>query len=802
MACDAEVHASNYITLRSLSEFLCVVRISSDPTKALDQLLKRGAQSVRVLRSSVVLVWKEKLMSEAVMQELLESAEEHHEVNVIVTNTSTTKDMPCSCQQFFEAWKEFVQDDLPPLDDSSMEDFLVPVEERFDDLEEDSSSDDSYSFSYECTNPHAWKTSSSHLKCETSSSHLNSTTRAENLHVFAEDVDAIHTSTDTWADSEMEVYKQLVSRSSHRGGGVKRKRSRKTETHRMRWSPRTTASENVSSMSGDEERIVERGGMTCGPLVYEGNDPSMMLRPQSFKDLLDQSFTSRRTIGDGACGLHAAFGLPNERKSFFLPNARDFATASLGPSYQALTQRVGKSMELQQLGNVLWNELALPSARRELQHLERSDLTNEQAAFWSSLNAFSPELHQVVLHRAQEEAFEDLQKEKLLANLREAAALFFDQRWEVSLIRPLAVALKFLPDINIDVHDPVEVAVLAASFPDSSTFLVEPSEIRGSREVVRTSNIAFPVDDRPTSMYSALFDPRECFDALRMLFFDCSYGNAEKLKEEIGVCFSLCQDAHFSSIVQRIHAVVEEMASFRLRRHQDAPSEFVENAWPAFLQAIKSEDYFFSCDEIAVMAQSAKRNLIITKQLRDDSSYHIVCCSHCTDEPYTVIAVDARAAGPARSHFERLENTRDTTEIGTSSSTDAEVQNITKRRKSHPESASNIAPVPSDSAMNLTPLCFEDIKSGRVRKGQMVSGVLCGESVSMHQTVAAREVTQLVGELFQPCRTTGDGACGMHAAFGQPNGSGELFMPGAREHAIRLLGPSLEEQNGTDIYAN
>ena len=51
MACDAEVHASNYITLRSLSEFLCVVRISSDPTKALDQLLKRGAQRVRVLAS-------------------------------------------------------------------------------------------------------------------------------------------------------------------------------------------------------------------------------------------------------------------------------------------------------------------------------------------------------------------------------------------------------------------------------------------------------------------------------------------------------------------------------------------------------------------------------------------------------------------------------------------------------------------------------------------------------------------------------------------------------------------------------
>ena len=190
MACDAEDHASNDITLRSLSEFLCVVRISSDPTKALDQLLKRGAQSVRVLRSSVVLVWKEKLLSKAVMQELLESAEEHHEVNVIVTNTSTTKDMPCSCQQFFEAWKEFVLDDLPPLEDSSMEDYLVPVEERFDDLEEDSSSDDSYSFSYECTNPYAWKTSSSHLKCETSSSHLNSTTRAENLHVFAEDVDA------------------------------------------------------------------------------------------------------------------------------------------------------------------------------------------------------------------------------------------------------------------------------------------------------------------------------------------------------------------------------------------------------------------------------------------------------------------------------------------------------------------------------------------------------------------------------------------------------------------------------------
>ena len=72
-----------------------------------------------------------------------------------------------------------------------------------------------------------------------------------------------------------------------------------------------------------------------------------------------------------------------------------------------------------------------------------------------------------------------------------------------------------------------------------------------------------------------------------------------------------------------------------------------------------------------------------------------------------------------------------------------------------------------------------------------VQGATAPFSVDVGDSVP-RELRPFIGADFSAVRTYGYGACALHAVFGHPNASGELFQPGAREAVCALLGPTLE----------
>ena len=121
----------------------------------------------------------------------------------------------------------------------------------------------------------------------------------------------------------------------------------------------------------------------------------------------------------------------------------------MGPTYDVLSRKVGPSMELQALVTSLWADFTVPCARRELRRSERQ-LTVEQTAFWRAMAELAPDMHNICLHRLEEEALEDSQQERNRAYLLRAARDFFDVRWEESLVRPLAASSELVPDAFIN----------------------------------------------------------------------------------------------------------------------------------------------------------------------------------------------------------------------------------------------------------------------------------------------------------------------------------------------------------------
>ena len=110
--------------------------------------------------------------------------------------------------------------------------------------------------------------------------------------------------------------------------------------------------------------------------------------PMSITRDLGNEFISLRTKGDGGCGLHAVWGLPNTEGELECPGGqgtmREKLSALLPESLVQLQRELGPCQHLGSIVAALWNELTVPAATGERDE--------ESQIFWNNLCQFEPDL--------------------------------------------------------------------------------------------------------------------------------------------------------------------------------------------------------------------------------------------------------------------------------------------------------------------------------------------------------------------------------------------------------------------------
>ena len=117
------------------------------------------------------------------------------------------------------------------------------------------------------------------------------------------------------------------------------------------------------------------------------------------------------------------------------------------------------------------------------------------------------------------------------------------------------------------------------------------------------------------SMYTALLNPDHCFDQLRCAFFCPS---AEDKKEYIIELISseLERRSQSNEMVESLLKVRELLVSWKelTLALQAEPTWVTSCLWKFWKECVRSQHYWFSCDELLMFAHLSKMNVIVCKQ--------------------------------------------------------------------------------------------------------------------------------------------------------------------------------------------
>lgn len=229
------------------------------------------------------------------------------------------------------------------------------------------------------------------------------------------------------------------------------------------------------------------------------------------------------------------------------------------------------------------------------------------------------------------------------------------------MIRPVAVALGLLPGVDVDfLHSSSEsVKQQCALFGQEGPFgFLEPASqwseyvqawlVAGTREL-------FPANG-PAHKYAALFNPDPAFDALRFSFMvdadaeltlTAFKDRLETVVSEIDA--SYLTDIFLAALVKFTHAA-DAFAQVGLLR---MPEDFAERAWPAYLETVMDNSYFFSIEELIVMASVAGITLVVFKARGGLYSLGGSFRAGAGERETVFVKLDVRGRQRIRGHFER-----------------------------------------------------------------------------------------------------------------------------------------------------
>ena len=375
-------------------------------------------------------------------------------------------------------------------------------------------------------------------------------------------------------------------------------------------------------------------------------------------------YLSLQTSGDGACGLHAAFGRPVCRELKCSSGVRT-AVAAKFEAYVAQTQSGARqgSAHFAKVWSTLWCEFCLPCAKQEIAASSSrarsgfpsdfSEPETEAKCFWENMALDSR--RQLCQHLNEQENARRIQDEGR-AEFATVARRCCDLEIKQSLFRPFASLCELLPDVTTNFLEMTEAERLTciATSPSCSEFLEEPFRVmQDGRMVVKgTRDVPFPSasDNPPRHKYAAVFDSRPCFDAIRSSLLRPTQHGARARSQAMFEIVDQLRDC--PNIVRQKG---EELAARLMEEDDNSPVEpinFVQLAWPAYFKALQDRRYYFSCEELLWLAECTDANVVVAKSQAGRFLVEGYELGHAGVS--AVIYLQAGAQGRVRSHFERL----------------------------------------------------------------------------------------------------------------------------------------------------
>ena len=356
--------------------------------------------------------------------------------------------------------------------------------------------------------------------------------------------------------------------------------------------------------------------------------------PMDIKQTLTDSFQAVITNDDGACAIHSVFGRPNTNKELFLQESRTIAShyltvladnVDLDPDAQTAVSAIEAS---------LWNEFVVP-------FLEKRP-SIESDLFWESLERVCPDLAVEAESHFHTVRLETEQANNLKSQVRSAARQFFCANNEV-YVREVARKTGYLnKEVAINVANST---VRVMSLDTRRTHPCEGTEDAVLGGFVRGSDRQILLVDAPHCKYSALFDDRPAFDALREAFL--VFGD-ERSKATL-----------FARTLADVGGVDTNEAFYRkVRAWNEAstdmgvPERFAVRAWAAYLDCVRKPSYWFSVDELLIICRNARVKLLVFKEV--DHVLRFVCGNYFGEGEMHLTKINAEGERSVRSHFERL----------------------------------------------------------------------------------------------------------------------------------------------------
>ena len=342
------------------------------------------------------------------------------------------------------------------------------------------------------------------------------------------------------------------------------------------------------------------------------------------------------TNGNGACAVHSVFGRPGADSKLFAFGARHLACRFLSMLPEAATTDHLAARALDSISTSLWDEFAKPFLSNQA--------SVEGRLFWKALETDAPELAVEARQRFQVSLVMNRDSERAKREALLAARRFFTVANEEMCIRPLAVRLGYLgAATRVDrgshgqlqvtcVHDPTGQKEGMCSARD------EDGYVRG------TKRVPYPVDG-PDCKYSALFDPRPVFDALREAFMLFKSSRAP------GRLFlNLLQEQAVDDSNETFRGLVGQWLA--TSSPSGPPPDFAVRAWSAYLKCVTEPGYYFSVDELLAICKQASVRVLIFKEI--DGVLTFQGGSDHGQGPVILTKLRANNQRSVRSHFERL----------------------------------------------------------------------------------------------------------------------------------------------------